>query len=122
MFAVLESDPSAGEQTGVTLTICWLLLAVKYSSRKEKQLKVSGIVLVSGCVAAFVAEGESRGKGLAATPMMADGGTVGGGRRQQRRIKRLSPSALSASTPNVTARLVLTLSEATDLIEAQCQR
>lgn len=45
MFAVLESDPSAGEQTGVTLTICWLVLAVKYSSRKEKQLRVSGIVL-----------------------------------------------------------------------------
>ena len=46
--------------------------------------------------------------------------TVDGGGRW--RIKRLSPSALSASTPDVTARLVLTLSEATDLIEAQCQR
>lgn len=35
---------------------------------------------------------------------------------------RPSPSALNVLGPNVTARLVLTLSEATDLIEARCQR
>lgn len=39
-----------------------------------------------------------------------------------RRTKRPSPSAPSSLGPDVTARRVLTLSEATDLIEAQCWR
>lgn len=67
------------------------------------------------------------GRHMAAVGFARCGGSAAGRTRliasaAGRRTKRPSPSAPSSLGPDVTARRVLTLSEATDLIEAQCWR